>query len=667
MTVTSIAAPQGRVTEASSSSWSKHVSPLPSDRLLRFSDATLILFLMGVVLLCYANILGNGFVYDDNQQILQNPYVKSWHFLPEIFTTTVWSFVGQVGTTNYYRPLMTFSFLLLWKLFGPIPFAFHLCSVVFHAAVVVMVFLTGARLFHDRRVGFVAALLFAVHPVHTEAVAWIAALPDLQATFFLLLAFWLILEPDQITWRQQAFSAVCFLLALLAKEPSVMLVPLVILYAHQVAPGSAAKSMPSKVRSYAPLLALGLAYLALRVVLLGKLAPVLQHPGMTWPSTFYSAASLVLSYVRLLLWPTRLSAFHVFHPTSHLLQSTALAGIAIFLLCFLGSLRLLRTFPPLGFTIFWIGLTLAPVLNARWMASNVLTERYLYLPSVGFCWFAAWCAVRLWDLPGVRASRVYRVASVAILAVLLVAASAKTVLRNSDWQSDLRLYSATLETDPGADVIRSNLGGTYFDKGDLARASYEWERALAGKPDSVNTMNALGIVYTKQGRIADAQRILLRAIRTKPLWADPHYNYGLLLQKMGDSRGALDEFQKAVELAPLNPVALRCYAEALQSVGDFAKAESEYHRSLDLDPSFDTLRSMAGLYLQTRQLSSAEAMLRQIVARFPYDSQSHLDLARLLAESGRTAEARQEFLAVLNTDPLNKEAALALRNLGQVP
>src|ERR1700730_4816668 len=96
----------------------------------RWSDATLVALLLLVTLVCYANILANSFVYDDSQQILQNPYVKSWHFIPQIFGTTVWSFVGQAGTTNYYRPLMTFTFLVLWKIFGPIPFGFHLFSLL---------------------------------------------------------------------------------------------------------------------------------------------------------------------------------------------------------------------------------------------------------------------------------------------------------------------------------------------------------------------------------------------------------------------------------------------------------------------------------------------------------------------------------------------------------
>ncbi len=137
------------------------------------------LFLLAVA--CYANTLMNGFVYDDDQQILLNPYIKSWHYLPQIFTTTVWSFVGAAGATNYYRPMMTFTFLVLWQTFGDLPFGYHLFNIVLNALVVLAVYYAGRELFRDRSIAAIAAFLFAVHPIHTETVCWIAAVPDLEA------------------------------------------------------------------------------------------------------------------------------------------------------------------------------------------------------------------------------------------------------------------------------------------------------------------------------------------------------------------------------------------------------------------------------------------------------------------------------------------------------
>src|SRR5277367_5479774 len=373
-------------------------------RSLRWSDTTLVAILLLVVCVCYGNVLLNSFVYDDGQQILRNPYVKSWKFVPQIFGTTVWSFVGRAGTTNYYRPLMTFSYLVLWKIFGPMPFGFHLFSLIMQCAVVVMMFYAGRRLFQDDRIAWFAALLFAVHPIHTEAVAWIAALPDLEAGFLLMLALWLLAAPGRKDWKAELGVTLCFCLALLCKEPALMFAPLAVAFEHLAAADRAQTTLRQKMLRYAPLCVAGAAYLLLRVALFGNVAPVLQHPKISWPEAIYSAFSLIVKYARLLLWPSRLSAFHPFYPSTSLADPLVVGGVLIIIACIVAIFLLRKSAPAAAFSILWIGVILAPVLNARWMAANVLTERYLFLPSIGFCWLVAWGVARVWDATSTRAS-----------------------------------------------------------------------------------------------------------------------------------------------------------------------------------------------------------------------------------------------------------------------
>jgi Tfp pilus assembly protein PilF len=629
-------------------------------------ETLLVAVLILVTLLCYGNILANSFVYDDDQQILQNPYIRSWHFLPEIFTTTVWSFVGQAGATNYYRPLMTLSFLILWKLFGPIPFGFHLFSIVVHAGVVILVFYVGRKVFQDWRVAWVGALLFALHPIHTEAVDWIAALPDLESAFLFLAAFGVFVLSERPGWKQWLAQGSLFTLGLLAKEPALMLVAVAIAFEHTARSDRGISPPRQKLLRYAPICLIGMAYLMLRIALFGKLAPVLQHAKIGWAQAVYSAFALVIGYVRLLLWPSRLSAFHVFHASTSLLEVNVLGGLAIVVVYIFGLVLLRRRSAVAAFALLWLAVTIIPVLNARWMAANVLTERYLYLPSVGFSWLIAWCAVQLWDFGSRRftSRTVVRAAFVAIVGVVAVLGAILIVLRNRDWQSDFTLYTRTLQTDPDADIIRSNLAGVYFERGNLTRAGQEWERALVGKPDNVITMNALGILYTQQQRYPEAEEIFKRAITARPLWADAHCNYGILLHKTGRDTASLEEHRSAVELAPLNPEARRWYAEELVAVGKTAEAETQYKRSLELQPSYGALHGLATLYVQANQSPQAEAALRQIVAQYPYDGDSHLQLGNLLATAGNRDDARREYKAVLQTDPANAEAVAALKQLG---
>jgi len=144
--------------------------------------ALLIAALVAFAALPYLNILFNGFVYDDDTQVIQNPYIRSFRYLKEIFTTNVWSFTGVI-VSNYYRPMMTFGYLVCYRLFGMRAYGFHLVSLLLHVLIVCLVFVLTERLIGDRVWAFVAGALFALHPIHTESVAWIAAVTDLELTF----------------------------------------------------------------------------------------------------------------------------------------------------------------------------------------------------------------------------------------------------------------------------------------------------------------------------------------------------------------------------------------------------------------------------------------------------------------------------------------------------
>src|SRR5215831_2612731 len=159
----------------------------------RWSTAKLVLVLAVCALAPYANTLLNGFVYDDNTQVMNNPYIQNFHHLKEIFTTTVWSYVGTQGVTNYYRPIMTLGYLVCYHLFGPLAYGFHLANLVLHVAVVCAFFFVTWSLLQDRGAAFVSAAAFALHPIHSESVAWIAAVTDLELTLFYLLTFWFFL------------------------------------------------------------------------------------------------------------------------------------------------------------------------------------------------------------------------------------------------------------------------------------------------------------------------------------------------------------------------------------------------------------------------------------------------------------------------------------------
>ena len=196
-----------------------------------------ILALVALAALPYFNSLRNGFVYDDLDQVVANPYIRDFHHLREIFTSSVWSFMGDFrGATNYYRPAMSLGYLFCYQVFGPDARGFHLANFLANLGVVLLVFLVTLRMFRSPAVALVAASLFALHPIHSEAVDWIAAITELELALFYLLTFEFFLvsgrAAGKCSARFQIAMAGSFALALLSKEQALTLPLLATLYEH---------------------------------------------------------------------------------------------------------------------------------------------------------------------------------------------------------------------------------------------------------------------------------------------------------------------------------------------------------------------------------------------------------------------------------------------------
>src|ERR1039458_10068317 len=135
--------------------------------------------LLLLAILPYINALQNGFVYDANNEVLTNPYIRSFGHVGDIFSTRILAHLGARGATNYYRPISILGFLLCYKLFGLLPYGFHLANLLLHVLMVCLLFGLTKQLFQNLWLGFVAAAAFALHPIHTESVAWVSAVTDL--------------------------------------------------------------------------------------------------------------------------------------------------------------------------------------------------------------------------------------------------------------------------------------------------------------------------------------------------------------------------------------------------------------------------------------------------------------------------------------------------------
>src|SRR3990172_9261254 len=166
----------------------------------------------------YLNTMWNGFVYDDEFQVLENPWIKDVRYIHDIFLSHVWAFQGVGWVSNYYRPMMHIILMIDYYLFGLKPWGYHLINIILHAGVSVLLFL------------LIAAILFAAHPIHTEVVAWVSGIPELSFTLFYLLSFYFYIEADDEYGNHFILSILFFFLSTLCKETALTLPILLIVY-----------------------------------------------------------------------------------------------------------------------------------------------------------------------------------------------------------------------------------------------------------------------------------------------------------------------------------------------------------------------------------------------------------------------------------------------------
>jgi tetratricopeptide (TPR) repeat protein len=636
----------------------------------RFSDLTLMAFLAVAAALPYLNTLHNGFVADDLAQVLRSPYIRDFHHLAKIFTTQAASYLP--GTPIHYRPLMNVGYLLCYQIFGLRAFGYHLANLILETLVVCAVFLFTKRMFQNRDLALVAAVLFALHPIHSEVVAWVAASPDLVLSIFCLLTFLLFLAGarpgGRFSYLAQLAMAGSFVLALLSKEPAVALPVLATAYEHLYRADRQETRPAQKVRRYVVLWLLTVAYLLFRVRVLGMLGSGIGGYRLTWYQTFLSAVALLGQYLRKLVWPVDLRVFCPFQPPLSLFDPRVLGGLTALVVCGALFFYLWRRARLLSFGLLWMLLPLAPVLNARWMPLAAFEERYLYLPSVGFCWLLGWGILRLRVKASARSAIWSRTLATAF--VLLVAlCSFRIVTRNRDWRDNLTLYTNTLAACPDAYYIRADLGETYWEKGDAESAEREWREAFKTEPRNAPTSAALGLFYLKKQNYSQALEFLRKALDSDPGNPDVHHSLGLYYMNTGSLKLAEPELRTALSVIPFNYEARNELGMVYVAEGRTAEAEEQFRQSVEIEPNITGYGNLGLIHWRRGDEKLAEQEWREALRLAPNDSSILNNLGLVCTKQGRYAEAVSFFRKTIELKPddasPHSNLAIAYEKTGQ--
>lgn len=627
-----------------------------------------IVALLLLTVLTYLPALRNGFIWDDDDHLTQNRAVAARDGLRKIWTSP---------TVARYYPLTLTSFWAQRRFWGLNPMPYHAVNIALHAANAVLVFVLLRKL--NVRDAWVAAALWAVHPVNVESVAWVTELKNTQSAlfFFLALLCFLQFERQQRSSRY-ALSLLCFTAAVLSK-PSTVVLPLVLLLLAWWQRGRVRRQ--DFVRA-APFFGLALAMSVLTII---EQRSEVAGPGLDWSLSFTErlilAGKALWFYAGKLVWPAPLMFVYprwIINADS--LLSLAPLAAAVVLGFVLWRYRAHAWSRAALFGLGYSLIALLPVLgffDIYYFRYSFVADHFQYLAGLG--------VVALVSAGGAvivrqRAARsLLAVVALTVLAVMSWRHNGvfrddetlwrDTMAKNPDaaiaynnlgallntqkrYESAIGYLQEAIRLRPGTSEPHNNLGISLTELGRYAEALSQFQEALRIRPAFANSHYRLGVLYFKMKRFDDAKWHYQFAIRYDPLMPEPYFELGLIWERQGKRAQAATVYREAIRLKPDFAFAHNNLANLLAEEGKLDEAIQHYRRAVAADPKLENAQRNLGLVLRQKgDLDGAIQHLRAALALESDRVDTQLELGRTLLAAGHYAEAIQTFRDGLKAQP----------------
>ncbi len=541
-----------------------------------------------VAIVFYQGVLSCGFVSDDIEQILKNPFIKNPHLWRRIFLGRVWSFAGGFAQASFYRPLHIFTYWLVYRVAGSNPFAYHSVQLILYALTIWVVYRIARRILPNELAAFAGALLWTVYPLHVEAVAWAAAIPEIGCTFFCLLGFLMFLQAEDQSpgnFRGHVAAALVYFPALFFKEVGFSFPLLLVAYWFCQ---SSAQKWSRRAVSWLPYAAAVAVCVAIRVLVMGNFSETSRLRDFNW-QVARVAVGLLGQHARLFFWPAHLNVFRSFDLAASLRSPWPWAALLIIAAAGVGRKRE----PRLCFLILWWFITLIPCLNYRYLSIPLVADRFSYLPSVGLCLALGYlgCEWLPLHLPHAHLDRVV----IPALAVVVALWAAQTVRTIPHWHDNDALSDYSLAVSANtAEVHVSHGVNLQFQAGDLDGAAREFQTALRLNAQSLRPTPAviydayigLGQVALLQGREQEALDYFDKAVHLLPDYTFAYNVLGSFYFPRRDYPQAAEYFQHVVRLDPMDTGARFFLGTCWLKMGKPAQAAEQFHVAREVDPTY---------------------------------------------------------------------------------
>ena len=606
-----------------------------------WADAIVPVLIALATLIVFSGALHNGFVnWDDDKNFLTNPY---WRGLGWAQLRWVFDFKTSVG---HYQPLNRLAVCLGYVLWGMNPAGYHLFNLVLHALNAVLFYFISLRLlrlgFHDLNktddaafslASAFAALLFAIHPLRVEAVAWVSDADALCGVFYLAAILFYLR-------RSLVAAGLCYLLALSAK-PMCLTMPVVLLildvYPLRRLPAAPQQWLEPRNRPVwlekIPFLALVFVASALDLASKHQLGLMPSHSVVfRIEQSFFGLAF----YLAKTLAPVRLVPLYEIPADPNISLPTVVLSVGVVLALSVALIRWRRHWPAgLASWAYYIA-TLVPLLGIISFGPQLVADRYSYLACLpwpilaasGFSW--AWQRANTWS----------RTSLCLGAGLALAGLSGLTWRQVRLWHDSETLWEYTIGVRPQTSLAHNNLGATLAGQGNLEEAVTHYREALRIKPDYAEAHSNWAAALAGQGRVEEATAHYREALWLKPNFPEAHSNWGVVLAGQGRVEEAIAHYREALRLKPDYAEAHNNWGIVLAGQGRVEEAIAHYREALQLKPNLSEAHNNWGVVLAGQgRVEEAIAHYREALRLKPDYVEAHNNLGMALAREGKLEEA----------------------------
>jgi tetratricopeptide (TPR) repeat protein len=598
-----------------------------------------------ITLAVYIPAMRAGFVWDDDLFLTNNPLIKADDGLYRFWFTT---------EPPDYFPLVSTSLWFEWRLWGMDATGYHVVNIALHAISSILIWLVLRRLKIPG--AWLAALIFAVHPVNVESVAWITERKNTQPMVFYLLTILLYLRFESDGRRRWYVLALCaFLIALLSKT-SVVMLPFVLLGCVWWQRGNI--QIKDLVRSIPFFVMSGVLGLVTVLYQSNAIGGDIVRSGGFFPR-LAAAGSAVWFYIYKAIFPYKLSFVYPRWEIDPSSTVSYLPGL-ILAACFVALWRYRKSWgkAPL-FALGYFVVTLFPVIgffDINFMRYSLVTDHWQYTSIIGIIALVAGGAISMVKSWQGQLQKLACAAAVILVGVLSVLTWGQChVYRDVE-----ALWRDTISKNPNAWIAHNNLGTALLDQGRFEEAVAHCSEALRINPNHAKIHCALGAALAGQGRFEEATRRFSEALRLEPN-AEAHNDIGSALNELGRFEEAISHFSQAIRLRPGFAEAHANLGLGLAKQGRLGEAVPHFSEALRIEPDFEGAHYNLGLALAGQgKMKEAIPYFFEAVKIKPDFAEAHYNLGALLAGQGRLGEAIRHFSEALRIRPDFAEAKYSL-------